>query len=587
MRKSILFLVGASVLWGCTDYQINQKNPNVGGDTGFASVATIEVNPSPVEFGAQSMGSQTVTVVEVSNQGQKTLSLNGLYLHDESGVFTTTQIGDGSLEPGEFTNFVVTFSPTEMADYESRIDIYSNDPNRPTVELMLFGEVLGPRIAIEPMTHDFGQVGTPTDLALWVSNVGDAPLNVSDVTYISTSISELFLADSGDFSTGSGVLLPGEGTELIVHFAPTDSSTEEGTVHITSDDPTQSVAVASQFGSGLPCEGQPWIGDFFVQTYDGSEIRLYPSNGDGTFAAPVVIGDTLGELMGGALVVGDFDGDASMDILVKVRPSTNDSYRLVQFSYDACQEEWLPMDLLNPMDFGLSGAADLNQDGTLDVFGYSSAAGVGSVLLNDGVGNFSLVQNAYDVSAVYSGYRMASVYHAADLNGDSYPDLAMLEYSGSGSGGAGIYLIFGNGDGTFGTPARAHTLAAPANGMDFGDFDGDGFADLVVGLDDDGDPGQVWILLGDGMGLAPPIEVLDVDANKETGSDSLGFGGLILHDWNSDGVADVLTGFYSGAWVDPVLDLFLGDGAGGVSAESNVLLVGQVTSIRMAAPVSF
>jgi hypothetical protein len=256
--------------------------------------------------------------------------------------------------------------------------------------LKLFGEVLGPRIAIEPVTHDFGQVGTPTDLALWVSNIGDAPLNVSDITYISTSMSELFLADQGDFSSGSGVLQPGEGTELIVQFAPTDSSTEEGSIHISSNDPTQSVAVASQFGSGMPCEGQPWVGDFFVQTYDDSEIRLYPSNGDGTFATHVVIGDALGELFAGALVVGDFDGDASMDILAKIRPSVNDTYRLVQFSYDACEEDWLPTVLLNAIDFTPSGAADLNQDGTLDVFGYSAALGFGTTMLNDGVGHLPL-----------------------------------------------------------------------------------------------------------------------------------------------------------------------------------------------------
>jgi hypothetical protein len=407
------------------------------------------------------------------------------------------------------------------------------------------------------------------------------------VTYISTSTTELFLLDQGDFPNGTGVLDPGEGTEMVVRFAPTDSSSEEGSIHISSDDPTNSVAVASQFGEGLPCEGQPWVGDFFVQTYDFSEIRLYGSNGDGTFAAPVILGDDLGEIISSALVVGDFDGDGSADIMAKVRLVATDDYRLVQFSYDACEEHWDATDVINPMNFSLSGAADLNQDGTLDLFGYSSSTEVGTTLLNDGAGNFTEISNAFDVSPVYSGYRMTIVYQAADLNGDTFPDIAMLEYSGSGSGGAGIYLFFGQGNGSFGAPVFAHTLPGPANGMDFGDFDGDGLTDLIVGLDDDGDPGQVWILKGDGMGLTPPTEVLDVDSTVESGSDDLGYGRLLVHDWNGDGVADVLAGFFTGPWVDVAVDLFLADGSGGVSAVSNILPVGDVTSTRAAAPIQF
>ena len=587
MRKSLNFLLSIGLLIGCSDYGINQKD-DITGDTGsFSEVAMIVVSPSPVDFGPQAIGSESMVIVEVSNQGQDTLALNGLYLHDESGVFTTTQIGDGSLEPGEFTNFVVSFTPDEMTDFESRIDIYSNDPNRPTVELPLLGQVNGPKISIAPASYDFGPTGVATDLSVWVENVGEATLNISDVTYISTSEPELFLLDQGDFPAGTGSLEPGEKTEMIVRFAPTDSSSEEGSIHISSDDPSNSVAVASQFGEGLPCGDMGWQGDFFVQAYDATEIRLYPSNGDGTFGSPMIIGDGLNEVISSALVVGDFNGDSYLDIMARVRPDPNVDYRLVRFSYDACAETWVDTDVMSSILFNPIGGADLNQDGSLDLFGYSTALMEGRTLLNDGSGNFTEVQNAFDMAAVHSGYRMTSVYHGEDINNDGYPDIALLEYSGSGSGGAGVHLFYGKGDGTFDPPSFVGTLPAPANGMDFGDFNGDGQPDLMAGLDDDGDPGQVWILLGDGTGLSAPTEVLDVAENVESGSDDLGYGSLILHDWNADGQSDVLTGFFSGPWTDPVVDIFLGDGTGGVSADGNVLSGTATTTIRMASPISF
>ena len=58
-----------------------------------------------------------------------------------------------------------------------------------------------------------------------------------------------------------------------------------------------------------------------------------------------------------------------------------------------------------------------------------------------------------------------------------------------------------------------------------------------------------------------------------------------MHDWDGDGVSDVLAGYYSGPWVDPVVDLFLADGSGGVDASQTVLSGPEVTGIRMASPV--
>jgi hypothetical protein len=67
--------------------------------------------------------------------------------------------------------------------------------------------------------------------------------------------------------------------------------------------------------------------------------------------------------------------------------------------------------------------------------------------------------------------------------------------------------------------------------------------DLITGLDDDGDPGQTWVLKGDGSGsLGSPSPVFDV-ADEESGHDGAGFGSVFLYDWDHDGKLDALSAY--------------------------------------------
>jgi hypothetical protein len=228
----------------------------------------------------------------------------------------------------------------------------------------------------------------------------------------------------------------------------------------------------------------------------------------------------------------------------------------------------------------------LNGDGSLDIFGFGINTAYGVTLMNDGEGNLTLKTDAFDLGGVQDAYWVTSSYHAGDVNSDGHPDIAMLEYRTGGAAGAMVFLLYGKGNGRFREPQMSHPLPAPANGMDLADFDGDGLIDLVVGLDDDGDPGQVWILRGDGQAFGYPEELLDVAPSVEQGEDDIGYGRLVLHDWDGDSFPDVTVAYFTGPWVDPVVEIFWNDNGSGVQGFESVLGVGETGGIFLATPIS-
>jgi len=245
-----LVIVGC-VLFGCSEYKLTDSEDPVPPEV-VDLIAEIEVAPTAIDFGILEVGTPESVSVEITNIGNDTLALEEVVLYDATGSFSTTNIGSGFLEPEEVTNFVVTYQPVDFESHNAYIEVGSSDPVTPVVEVSLMGGALTPDITIEPQIHDFGVVDGPVDLSVVVSNVGDVGLNVYAIDYITSSQSELYLADAGLFMHGAAVLGVGESTEMWVRFHPTDASYEEGSLHVYSDDPDTPDAVASQHGMGIP-----------------------------------------------------------------------------------------------------------------------------------------------------------------------------------------------------------------------------------------------------------------------------------------------------------------------------------------------
>jgi len=153
----------------------------------------------------------------------------------------------------------------------------------------------------------------------------------------------------------------------------------------------------------------------------------------------------------------------------------------------------------------------------------------------------------------------------ADFNNDGVLDLAVASESHSE-----VRVLLGNPDGTF-QPALTSATGSvvPPQSLAVGDFNDDGLLDLATGNghDDSYGPFDVSVLLG-----------IDDGTNRGTGrfetSTSMPMSDLpasmAVGDFDGDGNLDLgVTGFY---WVAGSAHVFLGNGAGGLSAPNTTPL---------------
>ena len=219
--------------------------------------------------------------------------------------------------------------------------------------------------------------------------------------------------------------------------------------------------------------------------------------------------------------------------------------------------------------------ADLNGDGKPDIAVANGCTvctsdgvfGVG-VLLGNGDGTFQAAQNY-----ALPGLGPSSVA-IGDVNGDGKPDLLAVTgcFSNSNCANGGIWVLFGNGDGTF-QPGLAYSSGGiNARGIAVADVNGDGKLDLLVtncgDINSSGicsypslEDGNVAVLLGNGDGSFQPA------LSYQSGGTSAW--SLAVGDVNLDGKIDVTVFNCSPEGVDcdrtpahSVVGVLLGNGDG-------------------------
>lgn len=149
-------------------------------------------------------------------------------------------------------------------------------------------------------------------------------------------------------------------------------------------------------------------------------------------------------------------------------------------------------------------------------------------------------------------------YHVADLNGDTFLDMAVISLTGE------VRVLFGNGVGF--TVAQDLQLDGQPIWLSGGDFDQDGDVDLVVVRSE---ANQTNLLANDGNGGFSVASALAI------GRDALA---VSVGDINDDGLLDVVVSKPS----EPEVLCGFGDGTLGFSAQTPLSLPGGGTAFNLA-----
>jgi len=179
---------------------------------------------------------------------------------------------------------------------------------------------------------------------------------------------------------------------------------------------------------------------------------------------------------------------------------------------------------LLPVTFVL--AADVNEDGRVDLIATHFVGNSVSVALGNGDGSFR-------PAVRFPSGNVRNGLVAADFNGDGKLDLAMIVINDVrvpyGEGGTAISVMLGAGDGTFASGDSTKVTGVSASALAAADFNRDGKSDLVF---TNSGPGTASVLISRGDGTFEPPHALPAPAQFSSA--------VATADLNLDGLADIV-----------------------------------------------
>lgn len=270
------------------------------------------------------------------------------------------------------------------------------------------------------------------------------------------------------------------------------------------------------------------LADVVGGDYASGSTLWYRNNGDGTFA----VGESVGAGTPNTVVVTDIDGDGDSDVLGAL---TADGKVLLHSQNGDGTFTTTEIDPGFAYAIG-AAAGDLDGDGRADIVASGTSAAEVRIYLAGEDGSFSHT-GTVDVTAALGVDFALETLKLADIDGDG--DLDAVAISANDQG---IYLLAGNGDGTFASPTviAAGERGAGSSMTDFEilDVDGDGRLDIVAPATAPTDTGEGTLALYRQTAEGTFVEQRIAEASASLSSD---FNEIEVVDLDGDGIADIVT----------------------------------------------
>lgn len=206
--------------------------------TGLAQTRIVGISGDMV-FGSVTVNSTSSRTLTITNSGNSALNVSGIsYPPGFSGNWS-----GGNIAAGASRNVTVTFSPVLAQSYVGTITVNSDRTSGAnTTSASGTGTPVATRIISMPASLDFGAspVGGARMLNLIISNTGNAPLNVTGISY-----------PSGLTGETNGSSIPASGNRNItVTFAPDAVGSFGGSINVLSDS-TAGIGAVAISGAGI------------------------------------------------------------------------------------------------------------------------------------------------------------------------------------------------------------------------------------------------------------------------------------------------------------------------------------------------
>jgi hypothetical protein len=327
---------------------------------------------------------------------------------------------------------------------------------------------------------EFDAPGLPQETALGDLD-GDGDLDVAVASFSQDAVL-IGLVDPTDGTT-TRIVVPVDSDPIVVRLADLNgdsildiisASLTANTISVAFGNGNGTFMSASNIAAGTSPRSLA-IGNFdgangldVAVSNDDNLVTILFNNGFGVLgsATTVGVGSNPREI-----VAGDFNGDSSLDLAVANSNSASVSILINDGSGEFSVVQTVSVD---SGPFGLAVADFVETNAALDLIVVNNVAGTFQVLSNDGTGSATAFTAATGVSTGLSDPRPVT---ATDLDGDGNVDIVI--------GDVFIFAtnaLIGLGDGNGGFTTQTLPVGGSQGAINFGDVTGNGRPDVVVTL---------------------------------------------------------------------------------------------------------